>query len=170
MEFDFVGILLRWMHIFAAIALFGGLIYQRVVLWPAAASLPDDIRRGLWERSRSCWARIVMISAFFLLVSGLINFILTMKLFKAADVVMPRFYHPLFGIKFLLALAIFFLASMLAGRSQGTQKFRDHAARWLTVSLVLATLVVAISGILRSTHVAPDSLLDHHGSAVQSDK
>jgi hypothetical protein len=100
----------------------------------------------------------------------LINFILTMKLFKAADVVMPRFYHPLFGIKFLLALAIFFLASMLAGRSQGTQKFRDHAARWLTVSLVLATLVVAISGILRSTHVAPDSLLDHHGSAVQSDK
>ena len=39
-------------------------LYQRVVLWPAAASLPDDVRRGLWERSRSCWARIVMISAF----------------------------------------------------------------------------------------------------------
>jgi hypothetical protein len=57
----------------------------------------------------------------------------------------------LFGIKFLLALAIFFLASVLTGHSARTQKFRDNRRLWLTVNLVLAVLVVCISGILRKS-------------------
>ena len=158
LEFDFIGIVLRWMHIFAAIALVGGLFYQRFVLLPAASTLEESVGKGLCERSSRCWSRIVMVSALFLLVSGLVNFILTMQLFKGANLALPKLYHPLFGIKFLLALVIFFLASALAGRGKGTQKFRDHAARWLNVSLVLATLVVAISGILRTTHIAPNAL------------
>ena len=36
MDFDIVGIILRWMHILAAIALFGGTIFQRLALVPAA--------------------------------------------------------------------------------------------------------------------------------------
>ena len=158
LEFDFVGIVLRWMHIFAAIALVGGLLFQRFVLLPAALPLEESLRKELCERSSRRWSKIVMVSAFFLLVSGLVNFIFTMQLFKGADLPIPKMYHLLFGIKFLLALVIFFLASALAGRGKGTQKFRDHAARWLNVSLVLATLVVAISGILRTTHVAPNAL------------
>jgi hypothetical protein len=64
-------------------------------------------------------------------------------------------YQMLFGIKFLLALAIFALASILAGRSPGTQRIRDNAKFWLNVNLAMALAVIAISGIMRLTHVGP---------------
>jgi hypothetical protein len=46
--------------------------------------------------------------------------------------------------------------SRLAGRSAATARFRQHARYWLTVNVVLGILVICISGVLRTTHNAPD--------------
>jgi hypothetical protein len=59
------------------------------------------------------------------------------------------YYHPVFGIKFLLAFAVFFLASALTGTGKATQRFRDNRRYWLTVNMVLAILIVCLSGIMR---------------------
>jgi hypothetical protein len=60
-------------------------------------------------------------------------------------------YHPLIGVKFLLALAIFFIASLLVGRSANAEKFREKAVFWMNVNLALALAVVLIGGFLKVT-------------------
>lgn len=148
MDLDYLGILFRWMHILAAITAVGGTIFMRFALLPAVAELPETVRKDFHEAVRSRWARPVQLSILFLLLSGVYNII---SMLNEYDVAKVRLYHPLFGIKFLLALVIFFLASVLTGRSARTQKFRDNRRLWLTVNLVLAILVVCISGILRKS-------------------
>lgn len=161
MEIDIVGILLRWMHIFAAIALFGGTIFQRIALHPTVGELDAEQRGIIAAGVRRRWSKVVMIAILFLLVSGLTNYMLTVGAFKKLAAVdpaykLPAFYHALWGIKVLLALVVFFIASVLAGRSEGTKRFRENAGKWLTVNLILATIIVCISGVLRSTHTGPN--------------
>jgi uncharacterized membrane protein len=161
MEIDILGIVLRWMHIFAAIALFGGTIFQRIALHPTVGELDAEQRALVADGVRRRWSKVVMVAILFLLVSGLVNYILTVKAFKALGAVnpddnLPPLFHALWGIKFLLALVVFFFASVLSGRSEGTKRFRENAGKWLTVNLVLATIIVCISGVLRSTHTGPN--------------
>jgi uncharacterized membrane protein len=156
MEIDWLALVLRWLHILAAVAAVGGPIFMRVALVPAAADLPEDARSALAEGVRRRWAKLVMAAILFLLVSGLWNFFTINASFKAAGLKIPALYHPLFGVKFLLALGIFYVASSLAGRSPATARFRENARYWLTVNVVLGILVICISGILRTTHNAPD--------------
>ncbi len=56
MEIDFLAVVLRWMHILAAITAVGGTIFSRVALLPAASSLADEPRRVLLEGIRSRWS------------------------------------------------------------------------------------------------------------------
>ena len=148
MEFDVLGILFRWLHILAAITAVGGTIFMRFALLPAVAALPEASRKDFHEAVRSRWARPVQISILFLLLSGVYNII---SIGAEYDLKKVGLYHPLFGIKVLLALAVFFLASVLTGRGARTQRFRDNRRLWLTVNLVLAVLIVCISGVLRKS-------------------
>ncbi|HUY35560.1 MAG TPA: hypothetical protein VMV69_22645 [Pirellulales bacterium] len=147
MELDYLGILSRWMHILAAITAVGGTIFVRVALLPSLAVLADDQRKALHEQVRSRWIKFVMGAIAFLLVSGLYNF------FARINSGIPRpyagLYHALFGMKFLLALVIFFVASALVGRSPALATMRRNAKFWLTLNMVLAIVVVCISGVLR---------------------
>jgi hypothetical protein len=59
-------------------------------------------------------------------------------------------YHPIFGVKFLLALAIFFLASVLVGRSDMARKARENAATWLTALVAMILVLLALSSMLKS--------------------
>jgi len=143
-DIDILSVVLRWMHILAAITAVGGTIFSRVALLPAAGSLADEPRRVLLEGIRSRWSKYVAGAILFLLVSGLWNFMQMERSYK-----LGALYHALFGIKFLLAFAIFFLASVLNGRGALAQKLRANARCWLTVNMTLAILVVCISGVLR---------------------
>jgi hypothetical protein len=80
----------------------------------------------------------------FLLVSGIYNVIK-----KEQPPGVTALYHALFGIKFLLALVIFFVASALVGRSPALARIRRNARFWLSVNMALAITVVCISGVLR---------------------
>jgi uncharacterized membrane protein len=153
MTTDFIiELLFRWMHMFASIAAVGGMIFQRVALVPALGELPDDLRLRLHAAMRARWARVVQGSILFLLVSGLVNVVRIIQNFELAP-----YYHALFGVKFLLAFGIFFIASMLTGRSDNAQRFQRNARYWLTVNLLLAVLVIGLSGVLKTAPKRPKS-------------
>lgn len=147
MQLDWIAIVFRWIHILAAMTAVGGTIFMRTALVPSVAVLADDQRKALHEQVRSRWVKFIMGAILFLLLSGFYNFF--RRINQGFDPDPKRLYNILFGIKFLLALAIFFLASALTGRASALARFRKNAKLWLTVNVVLAVLVVCISGVLR---------------------
>jgi len=151
---------LRWFHLVAAMTAVGGTIFMRFALDPSVDELTDDQRKTLQEKVRSRWAKLVAASVAFLLISGLINFILFLSESKTPAWDQWRqtynsLYQFVFGAKFALAMVVFFIASALAGRGEATKKFRQDAKWWMTINLILALIVVALSGVLRLTHVGP---------------
>jgi hypothetical protein len=159
MQIDYLAFVLRLLHILAAITTVGGSIFVRFALLPGMETLGAADKQRLHEAMRPRWARLIQISILFLLVSGLWNFILFVRASKGWGEdwreAYYTLYQALFGIKFILALAIFALASILTGRSAGTQKIRDNARFWTNINLAMALAVVIISGVMRLTHVGP---------------
>ena len=145
-----LDLILRWMHIFGAIMLVGSTIYMRCVHVPAKLLSGDKLSDSYNEWQRKAWARMVMISSAQLLISGIINLVLIVKRYDFLDGDLPaRLYHPLLGVKFLLALVVFFLAAALAGRSGLAQKLRQKEKMWLTVNMVLAIILVCLAGVMK---------------------
>src|SRR5262249_3406376 len=80
-----------------------------------------------------------------LLLTGFYNYlVVTMPNHKGDSL-----YHMLIGIKILLALAVFFLASVLVGRAPAFEKLRQHRKTWLGVVILLAALIVVILGFVK---------------------
>lgn len=147
MPLDWIAIVFRWIHILAAMTAVGGTIFMRMALVPSVAVLADDQRKALHEQVRSRWVKFIMGAILFLLLSGFYNFF--RRINQGFDADPKRLYNILFGIKFLLALAVFFIASALTGRAAALDRFRKNAKFWLTVNVALAVTVVCLSGVLR---------------------
>lgn len=151
MDWEFaIGVILRWMHILAAITAVGGTIFARLAVAPSLGVLNEDTRNKLNEAIRQHWGKPVQVAILFLLISGIINIIMIEKTYFVSQV---PYYHIVFGIKFVLAFVVFFLASALTGHGNATQRFRDNSRYWLTVNMILAILIVCLSGILRKTEL-----------------
>jgi putative copper export protein len=102
---------------------------------------------------RARWSKIVATCIGFLLLSGLYNIYVI-----ETHTLAPKnyaWYHPLFGVKFLLAFAIFGIASLLSGKTPAADKLRQNARFWMNLNIVLAVLVVCISGFLRTAEKTP---------------
>ena len=143
---DLLPVLSRWVHVGSAIVVLGGSVFMRFVLMPAAAELPDDTHNALREQVVGRWRKFIGTGILLFLISGFYNYYLAIPTSRVEE---SRLYHPLMGVKILLSLAVFFLASALTGRSKALQGIRQNAKRWLTVTVVLAVLVVAIAGFLK---------------------
>lgn len=142
---DFVELLLRWLHIGSAIVAIGGAFFMRFALMPAAkATLDDQTHEKLREALRARWAKFIHACIAILFVTGGINFVLL----ALPPKIKPMPYHAIFGFKFLAAMGVFFIASVLVGRGQGMAAMRANRKKWLTVLLVLAGLIVVLSGVL----------------------
>ena len=140
-------ILFRWTHILAAVIAIGGTIFMRFVLLPSAReALTEEQHAALRAKLMGRWKLVVMICIAALLISGMFNF-MTISLTKAKSQAM---YHPLFGIKFLAALGVFFIASALTGRSTAFESLRKKAGLWMLVAAVLGIAVILISGVLKN--------------------
>ena len=139
-------ILFRWIHIVAAIVAIGGAAYARIALAPAIAETLDE---GTGARLRDAvarrWRMVVYLATALLLASGLYNFMTRM----GGDAELPSSYHALFGVKFLLAMVVFFLASALVGRSAALSKIREKGRFWLAAVAVLGLAVAMIGGLLK---------------------
>ena len=113
----------RWVHILAAMLAIGGAAFMRFALLPGAEqTLDNEAHQRLREAVRSRWARLVHASIALLLLTGGINFVILAMPPKVNAI--P--YHPVFGIKLLMALAVFFLATALIGRSPGFAALRNR--------------------------------------------
>ena len=151
----FLDLVLRWMHILGAAILVGGTIYQRAAWTP---EVKDEAASEQAARIRASWSKLVMASSGMLLLSGLINFVLMLQRFEISDASFPgSVYHPVFGVKFLLALGVFFISSALAGRSGLAQRLREKEGMWLTLNMVMAIAVVCLAGMLKLAERAPKS-------------
>lgn len=150
-DLNIVVLISRWIHILAAIVAVGGAVFLRFTLWPSAKSVLDDEQhRRLRDAVRSRWARFVHPCIAVLLVTGGLNFVLLALPPKIKA--LP--YHAIFGVKLLMALAVFFLASVLVGRSPGFARMRENSRKWLAVIVILGATIVLVSGVLNQVRTA----------------
>ena len=143
---DLLPVLMRWGHVGAAIVLIGGMVFMRFALLQAAKQLPDDVHNDVRDRVMGTWRKFVGIGILLLLLTGIGNYYLAMQTDRVAD---SKLYNPLMGMKMLLAMAVFFLASALSGRSKALEGIRRNAALWLVINILLAAAIVAIAGYLK---------------------
>lgn len=146
----FVDLVFRWAHILAAIFAVGGLFFMRVALHPTVMQLDEATRKQVQQQVRARWAMVVHLSIAFLLISGLYNFAMLEVRYQ-----LPKYYHALWGTKFLLALVIFYISESLVGRSARADRMRAKAGTWMSLNLTLAIVVVLISGVLRQADKKP---------------
>lgn len=142
---DWIAIISRWTHVGTAIVLVGGTVFLRFVYTPAAAQLPEDERVSLTSLILSAWKKFIHIGILLFLVSGFYNYLVVALPSHKGD----KLYHPLIGTKILLALGMFFIASALVGRSAKFESMRRNAKFWQTVILLLAAIIVGISGFAK---------------------
>ncbi len=135
-----LDIVFRWIHIGSAIVLLGGTICLRLVVGPVLKDQSHELR----EAVRGRWKRFVHLAIAGLLLSGIYNYLRAFPQHKGDGL-----WHAMVDTKIILALGVFFIASVLAGRSKGTQTFRDNAAKWTTIAILLGLLIVAMSGIAK---------------------
>jgi uncharacterized membrane protein len=140
-----VAIVSRWIHIITAVVLVGGSIFLRFVLGPAAAQLPDESHAKLKELVLGTWKKFVHGGIALFLISGFYNYLVVQGPLHKGD----KLYHPLMGIKILLALAVFVIASGLVGRSKAFAGMRAKAKLWQGIMITLAILIIGISGFLK---------------------
>ena len=146
-----LALVLRWMHIVPAVVAGGATAFARIALLPALATLPDAERLRLKDAIDRRWRVVVMVCITLLLVSGIANFVL----YQAPVHKGQTLYHALFGIKFLAALIVFFLASALSGRSPALAPIRANSRFYVGVAAALVLAILLISGVLRSIPHAP---------------
>ena len=142
----YTRIAMRWLHILSAIVLVGGAVFTRFALLPAASAVLDDAsRQALRTAVIGRWKGIVHTGIFFFLVSGFYNY-LTYTRHLHDD---QPLYHAMFGVKFLLALAVFTLAILLTSTKAYAAKIQANHGKWTSVLVALAIMVVLISGYMR---------------------
>lgn len=144
MEYLWLDVVARWVHIGTAIVVLGGSVFLRLVLRPAARTLSDTDYHHLKAEVLDRWKRVVHAGIGLFLISGFYNYIRAMPAHKGDGL-----YHALIGTKILIALIMFVLISGLVGRSALFEPLRKRYPRWQLVTILLATIVVGISGYVK---------------------
>ena len=139
-----INVISRIVHISTAIALIGGTVFMVFVLLPAAKQLSNDQHERLRGLINSTWKRFIHVGILLFLVTGFYNYFQQMPLHKGDGL-----YHGLVGTKIILALVIFFIASVLVGRSAAFEWMRAGREKWLKIIVLLAAIVVAMSGFVK---------------------
>jgi len=141
-----IEIISRIVHILGAITLFGGAIFTRWALMPAAEKLPEAEHETLKEHLFKKWRMIVGIAIAMLIFSGFYNYLAVTINEHRGD----KLYNALMGIKILLAFVVFFFASALPGRTKSLEWVRKNAKTWTIVTILLATVIVSIASFLKT--------------------
>jgi len=139
-----IDVISRVIHVATAITLIGGSTFIFFVLMPAWSGLAENTRQQLMTAVQGRWKRFVHGGIALFLLSGFYNYFRAMPSHEGDGL-----YHALVGTKILIALVVFFLASALVGRGKATERFRRGRHFWLGTMLVLAAIIVAISGYVK---------------------
>jgi uncharacterized membrane protein len=144
---EFLNIASRWIHVATAIVVVGGTVFMRFVLLPSAESLPQEAHDQLRAKVVARWRKFVMAGIALFLLTGFYNYLFVSFPKHRGD----KAYHQLMGTKILLAFVVFFLASVLVGRSRRFERMRQDRKRWLVILILLAFIIVLISSTLKVT-------------------
>ena len=148
---NWIAIILRWMHIFGAVALVGGSLFMWWVVLPVMKKDLRDSDGQSQTAVRQRWSKVVMVSILLLLVSGILNVFLMIQGGKFGQVHLS--YHPLLLAKMVGALIVFFMISVVSGKSAMAERWRAGRTDWLGITLALALIVVGIASVMK--HVPP---------------
>jgi len=164
MEFSILDVISRIVHVFTAITLVGGGVFMAFVLGPAADALGEETHEKLSEQVVNRWKKFVHGGIALFILSGVYNYVTMIPKHQGDGL-----YHGLVGGKMLLALGIFFIASALAGRSSTFAGMRAQRSKWLKILVLLAAVVVAISGFVKVRGVPGGTPASDEVTAVVTD-
>jgi uncharacterized membrane protein len=154
-DFPWLTVIMRWVHIISACLAIGAPFFMRYIIMPVAKkNLGDEAAEDLRQKIMGRWKFFVhlLIAAF--LVTGGYTFWINMPTKADNWPATARIaYHAIFGIKVILALVIFFIASALVGRSAAFEKIRKRHKLWATFMILLAFAVVLCGNVLRQLHI-----------------
>ncbi len=140
----FIDVLSRVVHVGTAITLVGGSLFMLLVLMPSAKELDESPHKQLAAAVGGRWKRFVHLGILLFLISGFYNYFRAMPKHEGDSL-----YHALVGTKILIAMVVFFFASALVGRSAKFEGIRANRSKWLSITVVLAMIVVCISGFVK---------------------
>jgi len=139
---EILPLISRWLHIIAACVLVGGTVFLRFSIVPLWRN--DGPNESVFESIRTRWAKLVMLSILFLLVSGLYN-----AAIKAIGYQLGSTYMMLLSVKIVLAIFVFLMVSLLAGRSKLAVRIRSAGTKWYDVTCLAMLLLVCIAGFMK---------------------
>ncbi|MGE0479465.1 MAG: hypothetical protein AB7Q17_03230 [Phycisphaerae bacterium] len=146
---DIAAYLIHVVHIFAAVLAGGAIFHSLLAVRPALAGVDETQRAGISRELARRWFIIVQVLIALLLVTGLLNFVLIKApLYRGHP--HAGVYHTLFGVKFVLALGVFHVATVLALPGAKGDRYRAKAGFWLPYAAVLVTLVIIVASVLYS--------------------
>ncbi|MCA9063241.1 MAG: hypothetical protein KDA96_09285 [Planctomycetaceae bacterium] len=142
---DWIAVISRWTHVGTAIIFVGGTFFLRFILTPVLDRLPDVERSDLTRRILRAWKNVVHTGMMLFIVSGFYNYLIVAVPTHKGD----KLYHPLIGLKIILAFGMFFVAIALVGKSSRFDGMRRNAKFWQNMILVIALVIVGISGFAK---------------------
>ena len=139
-----IDVVSRIVHIATAITLVGGSVFTLLVLMPSAATLDEANHQSFLTSITGRWKKFVHGGVLLFLLSGFYNYIRAIPNHRGDGL-----YHALIGTKMILAMAVFFLAAALVGRSEKLAFIRNKRKTYLTLLVLIAVVIVSISGFVK---------------------
>ncbi|HEX7126697.1 MAG TPA: hypothetical protein VF406_13150 [Thermodesulfobacteriota bacterium] len=134
----------QWLHLGAAVAAVGGVLYLRVVLLGSLGAVPAEQRAAVLKAAGRRFHPVLWASIAVLLVTGLQNVVLA-----AAEHAADPLYWRLLSLKVVLALVLFALALGLSLPLPALAGLQRRRPQILVVNLLLAAAILLLSAILR---------------------
>jgi len=134
-----LNVLMRWLHITSVVVLIGGVLYARLIVAPAVASLPAAEQDTLGDAMAARFRSLLYLAVLFLLCSGVYNLFLNLG--------RGPLYQALLGIKLLLALHVFGVGFLIVKPKNARR------TRQLTGIMISGVIIIAISAVLRQLHL-----------------
>jgi uncharacterized membrane protein len=143
-----LNVVMRWLHVAAAVVGVGGTLLMRFVVLPALERLPNGAE--VLDAIRPGFKRLIHASIGVLLLTGFYNYLVVAipraAPFKELSPNPMASYHPVMGVKILVSLALFAVALLLLAPNSPLHEKRKT---WLSVNVVLGLAILLLGAYLR---------------------
>jgi hypothetical protein len=142
------NVLTRWLHVASAVVGVGAFVFLGLVLYPALKAQDAAVRQAVTGQVLPRVRRLVHWALGLLLLTGFYNY-LVVSIPKVRAEGIGSLYHPVIGIKILLALALFGTATAALSFAPVSDNMQARRERWVTVNIIMAVVILLLSAFLR---------------------